>query len=284
MKMKVNIVVSVSERVGPPWHSGCMECSPSRLPRPVALLHPAARATWRQVVRSSGAMRGLIAAVVATALASGCGIYGVRLRPPPEAAPPTAPSVADLSVSLGEVEAYVNGERAPLDPDALAAIDARFLDATRRGGAFTTALPRGSTTDLVCDVTTRVHSAPMTFARSTYLFLIAPLALVTPGFPHPWDYRVEREVRVWGRVSGTSIPLRRERVVYDERIWGASYWGGFAADPLRPGEGEYIYATLARATAAEPALFQSFAAAARAGDLESAWLVGERARAAASAF
>ena len=229
-------------------------------------------------------MRSLVAGVVVTVLASGCGVYGVRLRPPPEAVRPTSPPVGDLSVSLGEVEAYVNGERTPLDPGALADIDARFLDAARRGGAFATVLPRGSTTDLVCDVTTRVHSAPMTFARSTYLFLVAPLAFVTPGFPHPWDYRVEREVRVWGRVDGASIPLRRERLVYDESIWGASYWGGFGADPLRPGEGDYIYAALARATAAEPALFQSFAAAARAGDLESAWLVGERARAAASAF
>ena len=272
MKMKVNIVVSVSERVGPPWHSGCMECSPSRLPRPVALLHPAARATWRQVVRSSGAMRGLIAAVVATALASGCGIYGVRLRPPPEAAPPTAPSVADLSVSLGEVEAYVNGERAPLDPDALAAIDARFLDATRRGGAFTTALPRGSTTDLVCDVTTRVHSAPMTFARSTYLFLIAPLALVTPGFPHPWDYRVTRTVKLRGDVNGTSIPLPEGQLAYDERVWGATYWGGLEADPLRTAEGEYLATAVRDVVESSRPTFEHFAAAVRAGDVEDAWV------------
>jgi hypothetical protein len=250
----------------------------------VALAHRPACATRGHLVRSTRGMRGLVAGVVVTVLASGCGVYGVRLRPPPEAVRPTSPPVGELSVSLGEVEAYVNGERTPLDPGALADIDARFLDAARHGGAFATVLPRGSTTDLVCDVTTRVHSAPMTFARSTYLFLVAPLAFVTPGFPHPWDYRVEREVRVWGRVSGTSIPLRRERVVYDERIWGASYWGGFGADPLRPGEGDYIYAALARATAAEPALFESFATAARAGDLEGAWLVGERARAESSAF
>ena len=226
----------------------------------------------------------IVGVVLAAMLASGCGVYGVRLRPRPDEVVPTAPAATELTVSLGEVEAYVNGERAALDPDALADIDARFLDAARRGGTFARVLPRGSTTDLVCDVTTRVYSAPMTFARSTYLFLVAPLAFVTPGFPHPWDYRVEREVRIWGHVDGASIPLRRERVVYDERIWGASYWGGFGADPLRPGEGDYIYAALARATAAEPALFQSFAAAARARDVESAWLLGERARAESSAF
>ena len=91
-------------------------------------------------------------------------------------------------------------------------------------------------------------------------------------------------MRVWGRVAGASIPLRRERLSYDERVWGASYWGGFTAEPLREAEGEYLHAALARAVAEDPSLFRSLAAAARAGDVEGAWLLGERARAASSAF
>jgi hypothetical protein len=228
-------------------------------------------------------MRWLAVGIVVSLVASGCGVYGVRLRPSPDEVLPARPPALDLSVSLGEVEAYANGERIVLDSGALAEIDARFVRAVRDAGLFGAVLPRGSSTDLVCDVTSRLHSAPTTVARSVYLLLVAPIALLTPGFPHPWDYRIEREIRVWGRVAGASIPLRRERLTYDERVWGASYWGGFAADPLARGEGEYLHAALARAVAEEPSLFQSFAAAARAGDLEGAWLLGERARA-ASAF
>jgi hypothetical protein len=227
-------------------------------------------------------MRSIAAVVVALAVA-GCGVYSVHLDPAPRNADrPGSP--LDLTVALGDVQSFANGRAEAVDPDTLAAIDVDFMHALGAARIFRQVLPRGSRADVSVDTVRELHAAPMTGGRTAYLLAVAPLAMLVPGFPHPWDYRVEREVRVWGRVSGTSIPLRRERVVYDERIWGASYWGGFAADPLRPGEGEYIYATLARATAAEPALFQSFAAAARAGDLESAWLVGERARAAASAF
>jgi hypothetical protein len=224
---------------------------------------------------------GIAASLVMT---WGCGVYGVRFEPTPNDVLPADRTPIDLSVSLGEVEAYANGERIVLDPSALAEVDARFVRAAREAGMFPVVLPRGSTTDLVCDVTSRLHAAPTSVARGAYLFFVAPLAVLTPGFPHPWDYRVEREVRIWGKVAGASIPLRRERVVYDERVWGASYWGGFAADPLIHEEGEYLHAALARAVAQEPSIFRSFAAAARAGDLENAWLLGERARAAPSAF
>ena len=86
---------------------------------------------------------------------------------------------------------------------------------------------------------------------------------------------VHRDVNAAPTTAARGVYFRE--LAYDERVWGANYWGGLAADPLREREGEYLVAAVARTVDADPGLFTRFADAARAGDVEAAWLVGERA-------
>ena len=214
---------------------------------------------------------------LALALLAGCGVYSVRLDPPPERLAARPPSALDVTVSLGEIRSYVDGRPVALDESTVAAIDADFVRAATASGLFRAVVPMRATSDVYVDARRELHAAPMTPARSAYFVLAGPLTVLVPGFPHPWDYRISRTVRLRGEVRGTSIPLPGREVTYEERIWGANYWGGLRADPLRESEGEYLVAAVARAIDADYALFERFATAARAGDVEAAWLVGEQA-------
>jgi hypothetical protein len=213
---------------------------------------------------------------------AGCGVYSVRLDPPPEWPATRTERPLDLTVSLGEVRSEANGRVEPLDAETLAAIDADFVRAARGSGLFRDALPRGASTDLYVETLRALHAAPMTFGRTAHLMLAGPLAILLPGFPHPWDYRLTRTVRLRGDVRGTSIPLPQHELTYDERIWGANYWGGLRADPLREAEGEYLAAEVEKIVASSYPLFRRFEAAARAGDVEDAWLASVQAGQAAS--
>jgi hypothetical protein len=139
-------------------------------------------------------------------------------------------------------------------------------------GLFRQVLPRGSRADVAVDTVREFHSAPMTGGRTAYLLAVAPLAMLVPGFPHPWDYRVTRTVKLRGDVNGTSIPLPERQLAYDARVWGATYWGGLDADPLRTGEGEYLATAVRDVVEASRPTFEQFAAAVRAGDVEDAWV------------
>jgi len=216
------------------------------------------------------AMRSVVALALALTVA-GCGVYSVRLDPPP-AAGERAASPLDLSVALGEVRSFANGRQDTLDPATLSSIDIDFVRAMSGSGVFRQVLPRGSRADVYVDAVRELHAAPMTGGRTAYLLAVAPLAMLVPGFPHPWDYRVTRTVKLRGDVDGTSIPLPETQLAYDERIWGANYWGGLRADPLRTAEGEYL-ATAVRdvVTSARPKL-ERYAAAVRAGNVEDAWV------------
>jgi len=226
-------------------------------------------------------MRVLVALALAPVLA-GCGVYSIRLDPPPDRVAAGRPSrPLDLTVSLGEVRTYVDGRRVGVDESTIAAIDADFVRAANASGLFRSAvlrsIPRSSRSDLYVDARRELHAAPITPARSAYLMLAGPLTFLAPGFPYPWDYRVTRTVKLRGEVDGASIPLPEREVTYDERVWGANYWGGLSADPLREAEGEYLVAAVAKVIEADYPLFEHFAAAARAGDVEAAWLLSEQA-------
>ena len=139
-------------------------------------------------------------------------------------------------------------------------------------GLFRTVLPRGGRSDLYIDIVRELHAVPMTAGRTAYLIAVAPLAMGVPGFPHPWDYRVTRRVELRGEVNGTSIPLAHQELAYEERVWGATYWGGLAAEPLRAAEGDYVVGGVRDVIESRRPVFERFAAAARAGDVEQAWL------------
>src|SRR5689334_5289963 len=212
-----------------------------------------------------------VAAIVLVLGIAGCGVYSVRLDPPPRDADRAATPL-DLSVALGEVRSFGNGRQETVDPQTLAAIDAEFMRAMTASGLFRQVLPRGSNADVSVDTVRELHAAPMTGTRSAYLFAVAPLAILVPGFPHPWDYRITRTVKLRGDVNGTSIPLPEGQLAYDERVWGATYWGGLEADPLRTAEGEYLATAVRDVVESSRPTFEHFAAAVRAGDVEDAWV------------
>ena len=212
-----------------------------------------------------------IAAVVAVLAVAGCGVYSVHLEPPPHE-DARAATPLDLSVALGDVQSFANGRAEPVDPDTLAAIDVDFMRAIGAARIFRQVLPRGSRADVSVDTVRELHAAPMTGGRTAYLLAVAPLAMLVPGFPHPWDYRVTRTVKLRGDVNGTSIPLPEHQLAYDERVWGATYWGGLEADPLRTAEGEYLATAVRDVVESSRPTFEHFAAAVRAGDVEDAWI------------
>ncbi len=209
-------------------------------------------------------------------LLAGCGVYAVHVDPPPHGVPLPARPV-DASISLGAVETIVDGRPVPTGDATIRALDAEFVRAATRSGLFRNVVPAGSPADLRCDVRRELHSAPATPGRALYLALAGPLPFVAPGFPHPWDYRVTRVVRLRGDVDGNDIPLLARRTAYDERIWSAMYWGGLDADPLRAREADYVVAALGDTVTTSRPVLDDFAAAARAHDVEGAWLVGLRA-------
>jgi hypothetical protein len=211
-----------------------------------------------------------VAALVLGLGVAACGVYGVRVEPPPPRAPVARP--LDLSVSLGDVRSYVDGLPVGLEAAALAEIDGDFVRAAEASGLFRRVEPRGTPTDLRVDTVRSLHDPPPTVGRAAYLILVAPLAFGLPGFPHPWDYHVTRTVRLRGDVDGTAIPLPEREIAYDERVWGANWWGGRAVDPLRWDEGAWIAGTVAGVVNDARAVFDRFEAAARAGDVEEAWL------------
>jgi hypothetical protein len=217
----------------------------------------------------------LAGAFALAGVAMGCGVYAVRMDPPPIAQ--QAP--LDLSIALGDVRTVVDGR--PVAPDAttLAEIDADFVQAARASRLFRRVLRRGDAADLVVDLDRTQNTAPLSTARTAYLVLAGPLLLVAPGVPYPWDYRIGRRVVVRGMVNDTSFQLAERDASWDQRVWGATYWGGRQTDPLREREGEYVVALTAEALAARHELFDAFASAARTGDIESAHLLSVQAQA-----
>src|SRR5207237_8177674 len=147
-----------------------------------------------------------VAMVVLVLALGGCGVYSVRLDPPPPDGARAATPL-DLSVALGDVQSFANGRPEAVDPDTLSAIDVDFMRAIGASGLFREVLPRGSRADVSVDTVRELHAAPMTGGRTAYLLAVAPLAMLVPGFPHPWDYHVTRTVKLRGDVEGTSIPL-----------------------------------------------------------------------------
>jgi hypothetical protein len=210
------------------------------------------------------------AAVAVALMAAGCGVYSVRLDPPPRVTRPGAP--LDLTVALGDVRSLANGRPEQIDSATAAAMDAEFVSAMRAAGLFRDVVSRGARADLYVDTVRELHAAPMTPGRTAYLIAVAPLAMLVPGFPHPFDYRVTRTVELRGDVNGTLIPLAKHDLAYDERVWGATYWGGLAAEPLRASEGSYLVAGVADVVESSRAAYERFAGAARTGDVEQAWL------------
>jgi len=215
-------------------------------------------------------MRAAVAVVLSVAL-TGCGVYSVHLDPPPRHGDRAAAPL-DLSVALGDVQSFANGRPEAVDPESLSAIDVDFMRAIGACGLFRQVLPRGSRADVSVDTVRELHAAPMTGGRTAYLLAVAPLAMLVPGFPHPWDYRVTRIVKLRGDVNGTSIPLPEHQLAYDERVWGATYWGGLDADPLRAAEGAYLTTAVRDVIESSRPTFEHFAVAVRAGDVEDAWV------------
>jgi hypothetical protein len=198
---------------------------------------------------------------------------------PPSARRPAVP--LGLSVSLGEVRTLVDGHRVALTDAELRAIDADFIQAARASGLFRDVRPQGSRTELTVDTVRQLYTPPLGIARTAYLVFTGPLPLLAPGFPYPWDYRIGREVRLHGDVKGTTFHLADRSATYDQRVWGATYWGGRSIDPLRQSEGRYLVALVAEALADGRNLFDGFESAVRAGDVEAAWLLSVQAAATA---
>jgi hypothetical protein len=220
------------------------------------------------------ALAGAIALATATA---GCGVYSVRMEPPPA----VRSSPLDLSVSLGEIRTIVDGRAVETDAATIAAIDTDFVQAANASGMFRRVLPRGSgATDLVVDLERTQSAPPMGAARTAYLVLGGPLVLA-PGVPFPWDYRVGRRVVVNGVLDGTTFQLAERAGSWDQRVWGTTFWSGRNVDPLREREGEYVVALAAEALADRPELFEGFAQAVRTDDVESAHLLSVQAQATA---
>lgn len=222
-------------------------------------------------------MRRLGTVVLLAAVLAGCGVYSVRRTPSLPPVPARAEAPLDLAVALGDVRSTANGRPEPVDPATLAAIDADFVRAATASGLFREVRPHGSAADVHVDTVRELHALPLTPGRAAYLTLAGPLVFLAPGFPHPWDYRITRTVRLRGDVGGASIPLPEREVAYDERVWGANYWGGLAADPRRHAEGEEIVHALHELVDDSGPLLRRFEAAAREGDVEDAWLVGVQA-------
>ena len=213
--------------------------------------------------------------IALAAASAGCGVYSVRMDPPPTAR--RAP--LDLSVGLGEVRTVVDGRAVETDTATLAAIDADFVQAARASGTFRRVVPRGAgTPDLVIDLERTQSMPPLGLGRAAYLVLGGPLVLA-PGVPFPWDYRVGRRVVVNGVLDGTTFQLAERSGSWDQRVWGTTFWSGRQMDPLREREGEYVVALATEALAAHPDLFGGFAEAVRTGDVESAHLLSVQAQA-----
>ena len=150
-------------------------------------------------------------------LLAGCGVYAVRLDPPPERLPVAAP--LDATVSLGAVRTLVDGVAMPGDAAAEAALDEEFVRAASAASLVQAALPRGSHTDLYLDVTRHLHQ--VTGVRDVlYGLLAGPLPFVVPGFPYPRRYRVGRDVVLRGEVAGASMPLCTHEQRYEQQVWG----------------------------------------------------------------
>jgi hypothetical protein len=215
-----------------------------------------------------------VGVIALAAAAMGCGVYSVRMDPPPI----VRPVPLDLTVSLGEVRTVVDGRAVETDAKTLEAIEADFMEAARTSGRFRHVLPRGSGADLVVDLDRTQSMAPLSTGRMAYIVLGGPLLLVAPGVPYPWDYRIGRRVVVHGLLDGTSYRLAERSARYDQRVWGATYWGGRSVDPLREREGEYVVALTNAALAARQHLFDGFANAVRTGDVESAYLLSLQAQ------
>jgi len=205
-----------------------------------------------------------VAAVLALGLA-GCGVYSMRFDPP--AAPPVAGErqPLDVSVVLGDVEFYMHGRRQALDEAQLDEIGADFVQAASPARLVRSVLPRGRSADLYVDTVRRVRPGGMTPRRSAYQILAFPFALV-PGFPYPWNFAIDREVRIRGRIRDTPVLRRRYRQRYTAVIWGRGYWSLMFDDPLRAVEGERLAIALAEAIDADRDVFERFAAAVRADD------------------
>jgi hypothetical protein len=217
-------------------------------------------------------------AIALTIFTIGCGVYSVRMDPPPA----VRPAPLDLSVSLGDVRTVVDGRAVETDAETLAAIDADFVEAAQTSGLFRRVLPRGSgATDLVVDLDRTQNMFPLGTARTAYLVLAGPLPLIAPGIPFPWDYHIGRRVVVRGILDGTSYQLAERSGGYDQRVWGSTFWGGRRIDPLRQREGEYVVALTNEALAVRQDIFDGFARAVRVGDVESAYLLSVQAQASA---
>jgi len=166
--------------------------------------------------------RALAGAIALTAATAGCGVYSVRMEPPPT----VRSSPLDLSVSLGEVRTVVDGRVVETDATTIAAIDADFAQAARASGMFRRVVPRGSGgADLVVDLERTQSTPPLGAGRTAYLVLGGPLVLA-PGVPFPWDYRVGRRVVVNGVLDGTTFPLAERSGSWDQRVWGTTFWAG----------------------------------------------------------
>ena len=221
--------------------------------------------------------RALAGAIALAAATAGCGVYSVRMEPPP--AVRSAP--LDLSISLGEVRTVVDGRAVETDAATIAAIDADFIRAAKASGLFQRVEPRGTgATDLVVDLERTQTAPPLGTGRAAYLVLGGPLVLA-PGVPFPWDYRVGRRVVVNGVLDGSTFQLAERSGSWDQRVWGATFWSGRHVDPLREQEGEYIVALAAEALAEHHELFDGFAQAVRTDDVESAHLLSVQAQASA---
>jgi len=221
--------------------------------------------------------RALAGAIALTAATAGCGVYSVRMQPPPTA----RSSPLDLSVSLREVHTVVDGRAVATDPTTIAAIDADFVQAATASGMFRRVLPRGSgAADLVVDLERTQSTPPLSAGRAAYMALGGPLVLA-PGMPFPWDYRLGRRVIVNGVLDGTTFQLAERSGSWDQRVWGSTFWSGRNVDPLREREGEYVVALAAEALAERRDLFEGFAQAVRTDDVESAHLLSVQAQASA---
>jgi len=220
---------------------------------------------------------GLAGAIALAAATAGCGVYSVRMQPPPT----VRSSPLDLSVSLGEVRTVVDGRAVETDAATLAAIDADFVQAANASGIFRRVLPRGSgATDLVVDLDRTQSTPPLGAGRAAYMVLGGPLVLA-PGVPFPWDYRVGRRVVVNGVLDGATFQLGERSGSWDQRVWGSTFWSGRNVEPLREREGEYVVALAAEALAERRDLFDGFAQAVRTDDVESAHLLSVQAQASA---
>jgi hypothetical protein len=209
--------------------------------------------------------------VVGMALLAGCGIYDLRFDPPPPAAG-TARAPLDASLSLGEARYWAHGRAVALDAEDLAEIDADFVRAAREAAVVRSVLPHGSATDLYLDVTRRLWMAAPGSARDqAYQVLTLPLAVVVPGFPYPWRFRVRRTFALRARVADETLPLHEWVVDYGATLWGKSYWAPFIwTEPLRAGESEYLVRTLHEALEEDRPIFERVVAAMKRKDPEAA--------------